>query len=369
MTPTLIRISERIVSWNSASFKVGTYPIGGVVACNYEHRRSRKMVRSNVPGARPLGRPTGLYSVPTFVLRILKEDAYAFDAYLASTVELGIAGDLSSLGNGSIADTVFDFSVQCVEEDLEAGFGDVTLSAVGTNCVIESKHSTYDEGIDALVEEYHFSCLQLTEKDANGVRYLYSTAHNALDSLAQDYVTIGGDRSPGKASIIDLKRTIGWDVRQAYGLDRATLVPKGNPPATFSIRFDLWDPGDLNAWDTFSKTYLKWALFRAPGAITKALTIVHPTLQAQPIALKECVVSQIHGLNKDEEGLWSCTVDFMEYGPPAIALQKAPSAIAGKSVDKPVATTAAEQKIQSLQAADEAAMKKHALAITALGGS
>lgn len=363
MTPTLVRISDHVVSWGSASFKIGTFPIGGVVACSYEHRRSRKMVRSNIPGAPPLGRPTGLYSIPTFMLRILKEDSYAFDAYLSS---LGVPNDSSSFDRGQIADTPFDFNVQCVEEDLTAGYGKISLSAVGSGCLIESKRSAYDEGIDALIEEYHFSCLQIEEKDDNGVRYLYSTSPNALDALAQDYVTIASNRSPGKASIIDLKRSIGWDVRQAYGLDRATLVPKGNPPATFSIRFDLWDPGDLDAWDIFAKTYLKWALFRAPGSITKALTIVHPILQAQPIALKECVVSQIHGLNKDEEGLWSCTVDFMEYGPPAIALQKAAGAVPGKPTDKPVATTEAERKLQATQAADEAAAKKHALAISAL---
>lgn len=349
-TPAFQRVSDTIVSWGSAVFRIDNMPISGVISADYEHKRTRKIVRSGVPGAAPLGRPTGLYSVPTFTVRMLKEDAAAFDTYLADQIAYE--------GFGSIADTPFTFTAQCVENDSHQ-----VLTAIGEKCLVDGKKSVYDEGVDALVDEYTFSCLQISESDAQGKRFLYSTAPNAWDKLAQDYVTIGGQKSPGRASILDMKRKIGWDVRKAYGLDKATLVPVGNDPATFSVRFDFWDPAEKVTWDAFAKTYLKWALVRVPGGATKALKVLHPILQAQPFAVQDCVVSEIHGLNKDEEGLWGCTIDFMEYGAPVIALQKARGTIDGKAVQKPVAQTAQQQYLQKIAAQDAADSAAYAAAI------
>ncbi len=326
MTPKFVRVSKTVWSIRSTRFQANGSPMTGILSVDYEQRRTRKIIASRIAGAPPLGRTTGLYSVPTMIVRMLKEDSGQFTAWLTTTAvnSPANAGSLAFYKtNPSYADPLFSFSIQCSEGSDPFN----ALTVLASDCVIESKKSVYDSGVGALADEFTISALSLVEQDITGQRMMYSTVPNALDALAQDWVTIGGDRSPGRATILDPKREIGWDVRQAYAYDKATLVPKGNPPATFAIRFDFWDPSQLPLWTAFSSKYLKRSGVIRDGK-AYALAIAHPILQTQPIALQECVVSKIGGLNKsDEEGTWGSTIDFLEYGQPKIVAQKPPPVI------------------------------------------
>ena len=343
MNPRFVRVNSVAFSWYSTLFKVDNFPISGVVGCNYEQKRVKKIVDSNVPGAAPLGRTTGIYSVPTFTVRMLRQDADQLAAYVA----------LKSPDGNAVADGTFSFTVQCGEPSLP----NQATTAIGYSCNIESVRTVYEESVAALVEEYTLSALQIQTTDSNGTRWLYNSTPSQLDSLAVDYVTIEGNNSPGRATILDPKREIGWDIRQAFAFDIPNLVPKGSPPGTFGIKFDLWTSADLAAWNPYAARYFKRALVKVNGgniagltATTKRLTIIHPILQAEPFKVAECVVTEIGGLNKDETGLWSSTIKFMESGPPRPALQPAVAAIAGIKATQPDAQTQTQRDIQAMQA-------------------
>lgn len=345
MTPTYTQVGGLRFGYRSCLFTVDNFPVVGVVGVAVEQKRVRKTVGSRTPGARPLGRTTGLYSVPVLKIKMLREDSEVLAQYIGQKT--------TSLAQfGAYGDQTFKFSAQCLEDTNP----DATVTMLAEQCVITGRNSDYDKAVGALIEEFTIEALQVAESDKAGQRFLYSTAPNALDALAQDFVVIGGDVSPGRATILDPKREIGWDIRQAYGMNLATLVPKGNPPATFSIRFDLWDEADLPKWNAFSAKWLKYATARVPGATDKngnpvnyAISVKHPILQAQPIALQQCVIAKIGGLNVDEEGLWGCTVDFLEYGLPVIARQAPTAAVPAAAQAQPTATSAAEVKIQALR--------------------
>lgn len=326
MNPKFVRVGKNVWSMRSTRFQANGSPMTGILAVDYEQKRTRKTIASRIAGAPPLGRTTGLYSVPTMTVRMLKEDSEQFAAWLTTTAvnSPANAGSLAFFKtNPSYADVLFSFSLQCSEASDPLN----TLTVLASDCVVEGKKSVFDNGAGALADEYTISALSLVEKDVTGQRSMYSTVPNALDALAQDYVTIGGDRSPGRATILDPKREIGWDVRQAYAYSNAVLVPKGNPPATFAIRFDFWDPAQLAPWTAFSAKYLKRSGVIKDGK-AYALAINHPILQAQPIALQECVVAKIGGLNKsDDEGTWGSTIEFLEYGQPKIVAQTPPPVI------------------------------------------
>ena len=346
MTPTYTQVGTIRFGYRSCVFLADNFPLLGIVGLTTKQKRARKNVKSGVPGARPLGRTTGLYSIPTLSVKMLREDSETFAQYLAQ----------KNVGNGQdpgeYANVTFNFSAQCIETTNTAA----TVTMLASQCVVVDKSSDYDMAIGALVDEYTIEALQVAESDQRGQRFMYSSSPNVLDALAQDFVTIGGDISPGRATILDLKREIGWDIRQGYAYSLATLIPKGNPPATFSIRFDLWDESQLTPWTLFSAKWLKRALVTIPGSINAdgssknyAISVQHPILQAQPIALQNCVVSKIHGLNTDDEELVGCTIDFLEYGKPIVALQKGPTQVPPASKTQPTATSQLQTDIQTAQ--------------------
>ena len=338
MTPTYTKVGPVRFGSRSCLFAANGFPLLGIVGVSTKQKRVRKTVRSNIPGAPPLGRTSGLYSAPILTLKMLREDSETFAAYLSEQSGKALIDAL-----GAYADAPFTFTAQCTEPSNAAA----TVTMLAKTCVITDRNTEYAKDVGALVDEYTIEALQISETDSRGQRFLYSTAPNALDALAQDFVTIEGQPSPGRATILDAKREIGWDVRQAWGLDRATLIPKGNPPATFSIRFDMWDEADLPKWNAYSAQWFKYATVRLPGSTTNyALSIKHPILQAQPIALQACVISKIHALNRDEDGLWGSTIEFLEYGKPAIAKQAATAQIAAAAKTQPTAKSARDIREQ-----------------------
>lgn len=353
MTPTLVRYNNLVYSWGSCAFLADNNALAGVVGASHSQRLERPPVPSNVAGAPPLGRPTGRYTL-TFSLKMLREDAAQLEAYLANKV------DGSQVGRAT-----FTFSAS-LSEPASLAKGATPITITGTGCTIDGKEESYDEGIDELLIEYTLGCLQITEKDPNGSRTLFSSTPNALDALAQDYVTIGGDKSPGKATILNMSNPLGWDVRLGYGMNKATLVPSGNPPAEFSIKFDLWDAADLPAWNEFAKKWLKKSLVTGagPAGVTKAISVQHPMLQAQPFSVQDCVVVEPGALEKDEFGLWSCTTKFRESAPPRPALQRATANIPPAGKAAPTAADAVEAANQAALAEHDAAAAAYAATIT-----
>lgn len=163
----------------------------------------------------------------------------------------------------------------------------------------------------------------------------------------RDYVMIGGDPSPGKATIRGLNSPRGWDERKGYALSGANLVPTGNPLATFDITFEFFDETEFPLWYAFAAKYFDAAVRFVPGTLKpKALGIEHPILTAPPHRITEVVVTDAKGLEGDETGGWTASVSFKQYRKPFVALSPPDASIPAAQKPTPTAQDAAEREMQ-----------------------
>lgn len=165
---------------------------------------------------------------------------------------------------------------------------------------------------------------------------------------AQDYVLIGGDRSPGKCTIRNTHSPRGWDIRQGYGQTGAVVVPKGDGVATFEILFEIFDAADVPAWYAFAANYFDRAVKYYPGQLKpKTLGISHPQLSAPPLRVTQVIVLDTTGLEQDDDDLggWHATVQFQEYRPPVMAAAPPDAAIPAAAPPQPTAEDAADAAI------------------------
>ena len=166
---------------------------------------------------------------------------------------------------------------------------------------------------------------------------------------AQDFYTIAGDRSPGKAIVTITKAPRGWDERKGTYLTGATLVPIGDPLGEFRIRHEFWNMTDWPRWLAFFRKYFEKNTVTARGSTTPSvITIDHPVLK-QPVQFGPCVVLDPHGPEKSEDGLWSQTIDFKQYRKPIPAPSKPLAAIPDAVAQRPTAKDNQDREIQALQ--------------------
>lgn len=186
-----------------------------------------------------------------------------------------------------------------------------------------------------------------------------------------DYIVIGSDRSPGKATIKSAERLQGWDIRKAYALVGATIVPTGAEVTEISILFELWltshftgpvpDVDPFMPWVSFSKKYFNKPVKQLGNIDYLALSIDHPILGLTPIGIHKVVFKGCTEFQKDDYGLWSCTARFLEFRPAKPVLPKPKAAIPPANQPEPTALDKWDLEIQKLQ------QQKDALA--ANGGS
>ena len=164
-----------------------------------------------------------------------------------------------------------------------------------------------------------------------------------------DQIQIGPDVCPGKQTIIAGDVPSGWDERKGSFLSGATLVPTGDPLATFQILFELWDESNYYLYTVFYKKYFDPAMKLAlpPGtSMPAALTILHPVLTQAGV--QECVVTNRGLLTKDDLGLWSQTISFKRFRFAKPAPQPPIAAIPAATVTQPTAQTALERENEAL---------------------
>jgi hypothetical protein len=163
----------------------------------------------------------------------------------------------------------------------------------------------------------------------------------------RDYVMIGGDPSPGKATIRGCNSPRGWDVRKGYALSGATVVPTGDDLSKFEILFEFWDESQVPLWYSFASKYFDKAVRLNPGTLVpKALGIEHPILSAPPLRITEVVVEDVTQLEQDDTGGWSCVVKFLQYRRAKPALSPPDASIPAAQKATPTAQDAAEREIQ-----------------------
>lgn len=150
----LVRVNNTRYSWTSCSFRFDMLRSRGVVACNWEQKRERKMVYAGNQSGTPLGWTAGKYTVPSFTIRMLKEWANALTDYL-------MVGGSIQPGLGSFGDSEWSFTAQMVEPVI----GAVPLIMVAQPCCIVGKKDVHEEGIDELVTEFEIATMAITENN------------------------------------------------------------------------------------------------------------------------------------------------------------------------------------------------------------
>jgi hypothetical protein len=135
--------------------------------------------------------------------------------------------------------------------------------------------------------------------------------------------------SPGIATVIGAGSPRSWDERKGYGLIGATLWYTGRKLSKFKVRIELRTEADWDAWVEWRK------LLKAPSYGRRAgwLPCYHPLLA--PLEIDRVVVLDRPQENQDDEGVWTCEVEFQVYRRPRLSLAKPTSPNgAGKQMDE-----------------------------------
>jgi hypothetical protein len=125
-----------------------------------------------------------------------------------------------------------------------------------------------------------------------------------------DVIQIGGTTNPGICQVGEFKRGFEWDVKKGKGTLGATITFTGRPPAKGSIKFLLWEAQHFVDWDAFLPQFK----YSPTKQAVQAVTVYHPSLAA--IDLSQVVTESIGNPIHEGGGLFSITVEFLEYFPP-----------------------------------------------------
>lgn len=154
---------------------------------------------------------------------------------------------------------------------------------------------------------------------------------------------LNGFLAPGsipRGGMKGFKRTTIWDVRKGKGVAGATLTRTNRPPMEGTIVSQLTTSQDFSNWEAFvfNVLYVPDNIKDPPGP--QGLKIQHPQLNF--IGLNTVVVKHFTGPEHQGKGLYTATVEFIEWFPPppksitSTVVQAAPDAPApGPRVDSP----------------------------------
>jgi len=144
-----------------------------------------------------------------------------------------------------------------------------------------------------------------------------------------DFITIGGVHSL-PCLVPEAKREFKWDVKSGKGAQGATVTYVGVEPMKFAVTFYLWDEGitggtgtadnpfEVGGRDHFAewKAFVQILGYDPTKQAIKAVDFYHPSFDDMIPPLRSVVVEGISTLKHEGKGLYSRTVDFLEYFPP-----------------------------------------------------
>ena len=140
------------------------------------------------------------------------------------------------------------------------------------------------------------------------------------DPQAWDSVIIAGRQSPGLAQIGEVSREYEWDVKVGKGAFGSTTTFTGRVPAKFSVTFTLWTQQHFSAWEDFVERlkYNPAKIKINPETLwvsgVSPVDIFHPTLVL--IDVNAVVIQKINSLVHKGRGVYTASIDFLEYYPP-----------------------------------------------------
>jgi len=172
---------------------------------------------------------------------------------------------------------------------------------------------------------------------------------NPIDN-AQDYdfCEVDGEENPGiiaPGGVTGFKRDTEWETKKGKGTKGGTATLVQLPPAKGSIKFLLWTAAHFEAWD---QTFRKQFKYDPTKKTKNAVDIFHPILAKQDV---HSVVTESIGPETSEgQGLWSITIDLLEYlPPPKKTVTGTPGGSGGKGGAKANGTGKADDPIADAQ--------------------
>ena len=153
----------------------------------------------------------------------------------------------------------------------------------------------------------------------------------------QDYVLIGGKRTPGGCSIVKAGTPRTWQIATGYGLSGATLRYTGAGLSKFDVIVTLWEDDHWADWADFA-TVLKRPPSSVLAALSKsiftdaflgvalqnatpsALAIKHPILTTPPLSITAVVIEDVSQPTPSEWGDWDIVISCIEWRAPMASL-------------------------------------------------
>lgn len=141
---------------------------------------------------------------------------------------------------------------------------------------------------------------------------------NATTPPAQDFIVLGGEKSPGRATPVGAGSPRKWDKQGGYGISGATLLFTGDDLSEFDVIIDLWELEHWIAWAKFARVLEKSPI----GTRPKALEIIHPLLNRAPLKITQVVIRDVTQFERSPKGMWTCRIMLTTYRAPLPALGK-----------------------------------------------
>ncbi len=136
-------------------------------------------------------------------------------------------------------------------------------------------------------------------------------ALNPFDDPAEfDIIEINGQVCPGICELSGWKRPTEWDVKKGKGTKGGTATLSQLPPAKGSVKFKLWTPQQFEDWADFRKNFK----YDPTKKTINAVDVFHPSLAE--IDIVSVVTESIGAVEPEGKGLFSITVELLEYLPP-----------------------------------------------------
>lgn len=176
--------------------------------------------------------------------------------------------------------------------------------------------------------------------------------------LAQNYIVLGGKKSPGKCEIRGACREWEWIELAGWGLDGASLILRRRLLPEFEVDVKLTTQSDLDDWDDFYDAVLQSPVSGRKDR-SRGIGIYHPRLAR--IGIGSVVIVRVSQPVQGKGGSETYTIKMKEYRSPKFILTKPNGTIPGVAQKQPKAKDALDlaieqetAKVKQLSAADAA---------------
>lgn len=193
--------------------------------------------------------------------------------------------------------------------------------------------------------DFNRSLAQTLSPSSNGLIPAVGPDATRTTFPAVNTITLAGQTMPGQWVLSDASKVFGWQEQKGFGLSGAFAFPTGDELVHAKFTVSIWTSVDFAAFREVRKSLLKKPVFTVGGTLTsKALGIDHPELKAMGVTA--VVVKSVSAMVNDGTGLWTCSVEFLQWRKPVLALPKPSTVIPDAPPPQPTAQDAQDIEIQ-----------------------